>query len=257
MILAFMILEKSWRWCCGRKREKREDGVYIDIRVGAENACDVHWSTHWSSRPPSTRKKYKQVRRLQQHKDMQSRWPNVDVGSRVFGFSLWLQGKGRGWSVAVPLCLRNWETAWDYVLAWVEVYINLLLICRFFSSNYYVLAFKFQKFENIAPWLSSLPRPAFPKSHILGFNVFATISLKRNLGQPHGLKTARQSILTFSVFSSKKHTLTNQYVCISLFKNMSKMWDESWNNDIYLHLSRSSFPKFRLAHVLAFFLLKS
>ena len=36
-------------------------------------------------------------------------------------------------------------------------------------------------------------------------------------------------------------------VCVSLFKNMSKMRDEHWNNDILLDLSRSSFTKLRPA----------
>ena len=96
-----------------------------------------------------------------------------------------------------------------------------------------------------ALWLFSLPRPAFPKSYILGFNVFATVSLKDYLGQPHGLTTSRRPILTFSVFSSKNRTLTNQCVCVSLFKSMPKIWNEHWNNDILLHLPRTSFPKGR------------
>ena len=65
--------------------------------------------------------------------------------------------------------------------------------------------------------------------HVLRFRI------QNSWTQPYG----------FPLFQKAYHH--KRCLCVPLFKNMSKMRDEHWNNDMLLHLSRSSFPKWRPA----------
>jgi len=67
------------------------------------------------------------------------------------------------------------------------------------------------KFVDTAAWLFSPRRSVFPKSHIMAFNVFATVSLKNDLRQPHGLRTVTRPVESSAVCSFKR--TDHYYVC--------------------------------------------
>ena len=116
--------------------------------------------------------------------------------------------------MAVPLCLRDRVRVWNDGLARADVCINTLVNLSLLLFKSPCLRIQNSKFVDTAAWLSSLPRPAFPKILYTDGDVFAPPSSSKTwIRDPNDLRTSIRPAIFVPVCTSKRLTYDILWFC--------------------------------------------